>query len=93
MADDTLDIPVPNEDGGKESVEVDVTVNFGTHAMNQLLQSGNVAQNNFITVAKAQDYDYLEGKRVMDLVEAVGAREVQSEYNPGGPKRSGTATA
>lgn len=55
----------------------------------QLAQSGNVAQNNFITVAKAFDYDYLEHKRMISLDEAVGVREVQSEYNPGGPKRSG----
>lgn len=51
----------------------------------QLMQSGNVAQNNFITVAKAQDYDYLEGKRIVTLDEAVGIREVQSAANPGGP--------
>lgn len=53
--------------------------------MVQLMQSGNVAQNNFITVAKAGDYDYLEGKRIVTLDEAVGIREVQSQVNPGGP--------
>lgn len=51
----------------------------------QLAQSGNIAQNNFITVQKAQDYDYLEGKRIVSLEEAVGVREVQSARNPGGP--------
>ena len=55
----------------------------------QLAQTGNVAQNNFVTIAKAFDYDYLENKRMVTLDEAVGIREVQSEYNPGGPKRSG----
>jgi hypothetical protein len=54
-----------------------------------LAQSGNIAQNNFITVQKVIDYDYLENKRMVTLDEAVGIREVQSEYNPGGPKRSG----
>ena len=53
--------------------------------MVQLMQSGNVAQNNFITVAKAGDYDYLENKRMVTLDEAVGIREVQSQVNPGGP--------
>lgn len=51
----------------------------------QLTQSGIIAQNNFITVTKAQDYDYLEGKRIISLDEAVGVREVQSQVNPGGP--------
>ena len=51
----------------------------------QLMQTGNIAQNNFVTVAKAQDYDYLEGKRIVTLDEAVGIREVQSKVNPGGP--------
>lgn len=53
--------------------------------MVQLMQTGNVAQNNFVTTAKAQDYDYLEGKRIVTLDEAVGIREVQSAVNPGGP--------
>jgi hypothetical protein len=51
----------------------------------QLNQSALVAQNNFLTVAKAFDYDYLENKRMVTLDEAVGIREVQSQVNPGGP--------
>ena len=51
----------------------------------QLMQTGVVAQNNFVTVTKAQDYDYLENKRMVTLDEAVGIREVQSQVNPGGP--------
>lgn len=50
-----------------------------------LAQSGNIAQNNFITVQKVVDYDYLENKRMVTLDEAVGIREVQSQVNPGGP--------
>lgn len=50
-----------------------------------LMQIGNVAQANFTTIAKAQDYDYLENKRMVTLDEAVGIREVQSQVNPGGP--------
>jgi len=53
--------------------------------MTQLMQSGNVAQNNFITVSKAQDYDYFENKRMVTLDEAVGIREVASKENPAGP--------
>lgn len=56
-----------------------------TQLTTQLMQSGVVAQNNFITVVKAQDYDYLENKRMVTLDEAVGIREVQSKVNPGGP--------
>lgn len=44
----------------------------------QLTQSGIIAQNNFITVQKVVDYDYLENKRMVTLDEAVGVREVQS---------------
>ena len=50
-----------------------------------LAQSGNVAQNNFITTQKLIDVDYLENKRMITLDEAVGVREVQSQVNPGGP--------
>lgn len=53
--------------------------------MAQLGQSGVVAQNNFIFSTKAQDLDYLEGKRLVSLEEAVGVREVASKSNPAGP--------
>lgn len=51
----------------------------------QLQQSGIIAQNNFITTTKAQDLDYLEGKRLVSLEEAVGVREVASKNVPAGP--------
>jgi len=51
----------------------------------QLAQSGVVAQNNFITTAKALDYDFIEGKRMVTLEEAVGVREVAATQSPGGP--------
>jgi len=51
----------------------------------QLTQTGVIAQNNFVTVQKVVDYDYLENKRMVTLDEAVGIREVQSQVNPGGP--------
>ncbi len=53
--------------------------------MGALAQSGVIAQNNFITTGKAQDYDYLEGKRLVSLEEAVGVREVASKQTPAGP--------
>lgn len=58
--------------------------------MSQLAQSGVVAQNNFITVSKASDYDFIEGKRLVDLTEALGAREVGSQTNPAGPRPAGS---
>lgn len=57
----------------------------------QLMQSGNIAQNNFITVQKVIDYDYLQGVKMVSLAEALGAREVASEKNPGGPDKPDAA--
>lgn len=73
----------------EENVMGDVSAGFRDLLHNMLAQSGNIAQNNFITVAKAFDYDYLEGKRIVDLTEALGAREVAAERSPGGPKKPG----
>lgn len=53
--------------------------------MATLSQTGVVAQNNFVTVSKAQDLDYLEGKRLVSLEEAIGVREVSSKSVPAGP--------
>lgn len=54
-------------------------------SMGQLSGSSVVAQNNFITTAKALDYDFIEGKRIVTLEEAVGVREVSSKSVPAGP--------
>jgi hypothetical protein len=51
----------------------------------QLTQTGIIAQNNFVTVQKVVDYDYLENKRMVTLDEAVGIREVSSKKVPAGP--------
>ena len=53
--------------------------------MAQLAQVGVVAQQGFVTVAKASDYSYLQGKDMVSLTEAMGAREVGSRVNPAGP--------
>lgn len=37
------------------------------------------------TVSKAADYQYLRGQGMVDLEEALGAREVGSRVNPAGP--------
>ena len=54
--------------------------------MSMIPQSGRIAQNNFITVSKAQDLDYVEGKRLVSLEEAIGVREVSSRSVPAGPE-------
>jgi hypothetical protein len=54
-----------------------------------MAQSGLVAQNNFITVQKVVDYDYLENKRMVTLDEAVGVREIGSKQVPAGPSSPG----
>ncbi len=83
---DVLDVEIPIEDKGeKEMAAVDLSENVANHMLTQLMQTGTVAQNNFVTVQKVVDYDYLENKRMVTLDEAVGIREVQSKVNPGGP--------
>ena len=92
-----IEIPVPNPvtlsiqgdprlEGEQMAIELnDVTNATSANALQALQQTGNVAQNNFVTVQKMVDYDYLEQKRMVTLDEAVGVREVQSQVNPGGP--------
>lgn len=82
---DILEVEIPVEGEGAKEMAVDLSDNVANHMLTQLMQSGTVAQNNFITVAKVVDYDYLENKRMVTLDEAVGIREVQSKVNPGGP--------
>ena len=70
---------------------LDGTANQGLAAeligqsMGQLSGTAVVAQNNFVTVNKALDYDFIEGKRMVGLTEAVGVREVASKKVPAGP--------
>ena len=54
-------------------------------SMGQLSGTAAVAQNNFVTVNKVLDYDFIEGKRMIGLTEAVGVREVSSKSVPAGP--------
>ncbi len=63
----------------------DVTERFAEQAANTLLQIGNVAQANFVTVNKILDLDFIEGKNMVSLTEALGAREVGSKEVPAGP--------
>jgi hypothetical protein len=82
MPDDTIEIPV---EGTGESEMADCSPQFSEQAANTLLQIGNVAQANFVTVNKIIDYDYLECKNMVSLTEALGAREVASKSVPAGP--------
>jgi hypothetical protein len=92
---DPLIIPIP---GSPSTPEEDTTMAFADgsanqglaaeligQSMGQLSGSSVVAQNNFITVNKALDYDFIEGKRMIGLEEAVGVREVSSKRVPAGP--------
>lgn len=56
-----------------------------SQSMGTLSQTGVVAQNNFVTVNKALDYDFMENRRMITLDEAVGVREVASKTVPAGP--------
>ena len=55
-------------------------------ALVQIVQAGVVAHENFITVNKMLDLDYLENKRSIDPKEALGVKELD-----GTPAASKTA--
>lgn len=74
-------ITIPSGANGMDPIQTLMSQSLG-----QLSQSGVIAQNNFITITKAQDFDYLEGKRLVSLEEAVGVREVTSRQVPAGPE-------
>ena len=46
--------------------------------MVQLLQTGIIAQQNFVTTQKIIDYDHLEYKRRLSFEEAIALRELTS---------------
>ncbi|HAH47328.1 hypothetical protein [Gimesia sp.] len=86
--DDVLDVEIPIEGESEKEMAVDLSDNVANHMLTQLMQTGTVAQNNFVTVQKVVDYDYLENKRMVTLDEAVGIREVASKTTPGGPSQA-----
>lgn len=51
----------------------------------RLMQVGTASHENMTKVIHYTDTDYLEGRRVIGLSEAVGVREVQAKESPGGP--------
>lgn len=77
--DNTLEIELETEEMASEAHEQN---------MAQLMQTGIIAQNNMVMTNKAQDLDYLEGKRMVSLEEAIGVREVASKTTPAGPSSS-----
>ncbi|WP_417386874.1 hypothetical protein [Gimesia sp.] len=85
---DILDVEIPIEGESEKEMAVDLSDNVANHMLTQLMQTGTVAQNNFVTVQKVVDYDYLENKRMVTLDEAVGIREVASKTTPGGPAQA-----
>jgi len=78
-------LEVPSSGSGFNSGDETMDECFCKLLHEQLAQSGLVAQNNFITVQKVIDYDYLENKRIVTLDEAIGVREVSSKVVPAGP--------
>lgn len=78
--DDPITIPISQE------TTVDPVQKLLDQNLAQLGQTGIIAQNNFVTTTKAQDFDYLEGKRIVSLEEAIGVREVSSRQVPAGPE-------
>lgn len=80
--DGVLELDAPGTPNVEESVMDTAVASLMTQ---QLTQTGVIAQNNFVTVQKVVDYDYLENKRMVTLDEAVGIREVAAKTTPGGP--------
>ena len=80
---DPLEIPIPSQ--GNQTMSNPAFDALVNQSMAQLSGSAVVAQNNFITVNKIIDYDFLENKRIVTLDEAIGVREVSSQTVPAGP--------
>lgn len=83
IGDDTGDNSIPK--GNDNMATADLATELMGQSMGQLSQTGAVAQNNFVTVNKALDYDFMEQRRMTTLDEAVGIREVASKVTPAGP--------
>ena len=81
-------IPVAAPQGqGEDVMGLEALEKLHEQNMASLGQIGVILQKDAVNVSKAFDYDYLENKRLVDLTEALGAREVASEKNPGGPSK------
>lgn len=78
----TGDTKMPNESGTANQGLAQELIGQGMAALSGIAQ---VAQANFVTVNKVVDYDFMEGKRMIGLDEAVGVREVASKNVPAGP--------
>jgi len=76
---------------GQGEVEMaEATAQFGSlHDQNMAGMGAATTRfiNDAATVSKAADYSFLQGKDMVSLAEAMGAREVASEKNPGGPSK------
>ena len=82
---DILDVEIPIGGESEKEMAVDLSDNVANHMLTQLMQTGAIAQNNFVTLQKVNDYDFLENKRMVTLDEAIGVREVASKNVPAGP--------
>lgn len=84
MPDDPLTIPVEGQGADKVATEFEKLHEGNMAAMGQSIVR---FQGDAVTISKAADYSYLQGKDMVSLAEALGAREVASETNPGGPSK------
>jgi hypothetical protein len=81
-----VDIVTPG-DGQEGIMVVELFDRLHEHAMASLEQTGNRLMSDAATVSKASDYDHLIYKNQIALASALGAREIGSEVNPGGPRK------
>lgn len=76
---------------GDEEMPDSISATTNEILLTQILQVGKVSHENLTKVIHYTDTDYLEGRRVIGLTEAVGVREVQSKETPGGPANANRA--
>lgn len=88
MPDDPLTIPVILGRGANEMAEpTPAFASLHDQNMAGMGQAMTRFQGDQVTISKASDYSFLQGKDLISLTEAVGVREIASENNPAGPSK------
>jgi len=86
---DPLTIPVGAGGEGDNSMPAQLFDSLHEQQMARLGNIANAAHENFEQVRLFAQLDYMEGKRLVSLEEAMGVREVASKQVPAGPTSTG----
>jgi len=90
MPDDTLELPLPAE--GVDDMAI-VPPNIDEQNIARLAQAGVSAHENFVQFSKILDLAYESDRKMVSLVEALGAREVTSKSGQVGIPIAGAGSA